>query len=500
MLLPRGAASAFCGALFFPVLSQPGLFGVGKFGQHHHRLHRPRPAEHIDALNFFGGVSAFGEQLGVAGEGRRAAGNIDHALGRGGDNGLQDGGIAALARGIEHDHIRAEAVFHQLGQQLFGCADVELGVGNAVARGVFIRVLNGFRHDFDADDFFGLLRQQQRDRARAAVRIHDGFGAGQAGVFQREAVESLGLLGIHLEEGERRNGEAQAAERVLHGGFAPENADVRAQNDVGAAAVDAQADAAQAGDGGAQQLDQPTGLRDIRTGDDDDDHQLAGGRRTGHNMADEAASGLLIVGGDAVFAHPIQDGLCGPGGILALNGAPVFGQGDEIVAARREEAAGRRAVRLRDGVCALIAVAEGMRHAPNGRHLDGKPADALEEILHLLALEGKGGLVGRVLADTAAAALVDGAERLGAAGALFQQLFHAAKGIALFRLDDAHQRAFAGQQTGDKHGHALVAADALRILTEGIAGHFKALVFGEHGGFSFSIRMGLLRMNSPTKC
>ena len=84
--------------------------------------------------------------------------------------------------------------------------------------------------------------------------------------------------------------------------------------------------------------------------------------------------------------------------------------------------------------------------------------------------------------------------------ALFQQLFHAAKGIALFRLDDAHQRAFAGQQTGDKHGHALVAADALRILTEGVAGHFKALVFGEHGGFSFSIRMGLLRMNSPTKC
>lgn len=202
-------------------------------------------------MNLFGGVSAFGEQLGVAGEGRRAAGDIDHALGRGGDDGLQDGGIAALARGIEHDHIRAEAVGHQFGKQFFGCADMEFGVGNAVARGVFVRVLNGFRHDFDADDLFGFLRQQQGDRARAAVRIHNGFGAGQAGVFQREAVEPLGLPGIHLEEGERRNGETQAAERVLHGGFAPENADVRAQNDVGAAAVDAQADAAQAGDGGA---------------------------------------------------------------------------------------------------------------------------------------------------------------------------------------------------------------------------------------------------------
>ncbi len=38
MLLPRGVASAFAEGCFLPTLSQPGLFGIGKFGQHHHRL------------------------------------------------------------------------------------------------------------------------------------------------------------------------------------------------------------------------------------------------------------------------------------------------------------------------------------------------------------------------------------------------------------------------------------------------------------------------------
>ncbi len=47
-----------------------GLLGIREPGGGGYRLHRARPAEHIDALNFFGGVAAFGEQLGVAGERR----------------------------------------------------------------------------------------------------------------------------------------------------------------------------------------------------------------------------------------------------------------------------------------------------------------------------------------------------------------------------------------------------------------------------------------------
>jgi len=115
----------------------------------------------------------------------------------------------------------------------------------------------------------------------------------------------------------------------------------------------------------------------------------------------------------------------------------------------------------------------------------GSPADARQKILHLLALESERGFVGHVLADAAAAAFIDWAERLGAVRAFFQQFFHAAKSVALFRLDDAHQRAFAGKKAGNEYGDALMAADALSILTEGFAGHFKALVSGKHGMLLF---------------
>ena len=277
----------------------------------------------------------------------------------------------------------------------------------------------------------------------------------------------------------------QAAERVFHRGFAQEHADICAEDDVGASAVDAQADAAQTGNDGAQKLNQAVSLWDVRAGDDHDDHQLTGGGRAGHDVADEAAPGQLVIGGHVVLAHPRQHGLRGLGGIFALNGASVFGQGDEIVAARGEESAGGRAADLCDGIRALIAVAEGMLHAQNGRHFDGKPADARQKILHLLALESERGLVGHVLADAAAAAFIDRAERLGAVRAFFQQFFHAAKSVALFRLDDAHQRAFAGKKAGNEYGDALMAADALSILTEGFAGHFKALVSGKHGMLLF---------------
>ena len=49
----------------------------------HHRLHRTRPAEHIDALYLFGFIAAFGEDLRIAGERGRAAGDVDHAARRG---------------------------------------------------------------------------------------------------------------------------------------------------------------------------------------------------------------------------------------------------------------------------------------------------------------------------------------------------------------------------------------------------------------------------------
>lgn len=126
-----------------------------------------------------------------------------------------------------------------------------------------------------------------------------------------------------------------------------------------------------------------------------------------------------------------------------------------------------------------------MRHAQHRRHFNRKPADALKQILYLTTLEGEGGFIGHMLADAAAAAFVDGAERFGAIRTLFEQFFDASESIAFFRLNDAHPRTFAGKQPGNKHRDAIMAANALRILTEGFAGHFIALIFGEHGHSPF---------------
>lgn len=111
---------------------------------------------------------------------------------------------------------------------------------------------------------------------------------------------------------------------------------------------------------------------------------------------------------------------------------PFSGRGTRSWLRGAKKPQGGRAADLCDGIRALIAVAEGMLHAQNGRHFDGKPADARQKILHLLALESERGFVGHVLADAAAAAFIDRAERLGAVRAFFQQFFYAAKSVALF--------------------------------------------------------------------
>ena len=85
-----------------------------------------------------------------------------------------------------------------------------------------------------------------------------------------------------------------------------------------------------------------------------------------------------------------------------------------------------------------------------------------------------------MLAGAAAAAAVCGAKGLGAVRAGEEQLLKPPEGKPLFGLDDAHHRTLSGEHAGHEDGHALMAADALGILAEGVAGHFKDVVFVKH--------------------
>ena len=102
------------------------------------------------------------EVLGVAGERRRTAGDVDHAAGGGLRNGLEHGLVAALARGIDDDHVRTQAVLRDHARQkLLRRTDVERRVGDAVAGGVRLRVLDSLRDNLDADHAAGMAREQQ---------------------------------------------------------------------------------------------------------------------------------------------------------------------------------------------------------------------------------------------------------------------------------------------------------------------------------------------------
>ena len=85
-----------------------------------------------------------------------------------------------------------------------------------------------------------------------------------------------------------------------------------------------------------------------------------------------------------------------------------------------------------------------------------------------------------MLAGTAAAALIDWAERFGTIGGSFKKLFHAAESVSLFRFDNAYLGALAGQKARNKDRHAVMAANALRVLAKVFAGHFKDIVSAQH--------------------
>ena len=69
--------------------------------------------------------------------------------------------------------------------------------------------------DVDAEYLAGAQREREAERADAAVEVVDALGAASAGVLGREPVEPLGHLGVGLEEGLRRDAEAQAGELLL---------------------------------------------------------------------------------------------------------------------------------------------------------------------------------------------------------------------------------------------------------------------------------------------
>ncbi|MNM15145.1 hypothetical protein D3C81_253680 [compost metagenome] len=214
-----------------------------------------------------------------------------------------------------------------------------------------------------------MLRQEQRDRADAAVGVDDGFPAGQTGVFNRLAVQHFGLRRVHLIERTRGDGELHVADIVIDYVTAPENAGIIAEDNVRALGINVLADAYDIRKLLPDAADPGIPVRDVLAVRDENEHHFAGAERLlDDDMPQQAAAGLFIICGDAELpAEPLDDRHHDVV-MLMLDEAGLHV--DDAVAAARIEAADKAAFGDTDRHLSLVAVAPRLVHAERRPHED----------------------------------------------------------------------------------------------------------------------------------
>ena len=95
-------------------------------------LNMSAAGEHVHGLNGLDGEAAGSEELDVSGQCGRIAGNIDHAANGGGENGVDDLGIAALAGRVHDETVDGLSLGHQFGKSFLRRCSEEGGVFDSV--------------------------------------------------------------------------------------------------------------------------------------------------------------------------------------------------------------------------------------------------------------------------------------------------------------------------------------------------------------------------------
>lgn len=393
------------------------------------RSHR----KHIDGLDFLCLVAERFEDGEVAREARGIARNVDDALGVHIGKRLEDRFRAAGARRVDDDDIGAHALFVEARHDFRRVADNEFGIAHVVVAGVFLRVEDGRLDDFDAVDLMRFLREEQRNRTRAAVGVDDRLFALEVGKFEGLVVEHFGLRRIDLEERTRRDMERQAADAVEDGRLAPEQLRLAAHDDIVAVRLDVLMHADDMGQAPAQGLDEFLFARQLLRRRDDDDHELALPADAADDMAHDARVFVFIIYGNAQFgddiAHSIDDF------VVAFLLDMAVARIDDFMAALCKAADDGFALLAADRKLHLIAVIP--RICGTERRLDENvllPADTRDGIDDLLALRLELGHIVEVLELAAAALIVDGADWLHTVSTLFEDFRQAGLGVRLLDL------------------------------------------------------------------
>ena len=240
-----------------------------------------------------------------------------------------------------------------------------------------------------------------------------------------------------------------AAQGLFQPVLAPQRVVLGAQNHVGSPGVHRQNHPHQGGNGRSQRRHQFVGMGQFFPVDNEAAQHFPGLVGAQIQVAHQPLPRLFLVGGDAVLFHPVCHHLAAQAVHLGL----------EVTVGNVNDLVGAGAV-VADAVPAhrklyLIAVALGVFCPVNGGHRQVQTAQAVEGVLHPLALGVQFLLIGHVAELTASALAVVGAVRLDAGGGWGVQRGNVGPGGVVAHVLDAYVCLFASDRSVDKDYHAV---------------------------------------------
>ena len=124
---------------------------------------------------------------------------------------------------------------------------MKLRVCDAVAHGVAPCAFNSLRHNFNPDYARNAPSHTKRDGTRARIGVHGDVAFARLSEINRALVKPLGLRGVDLKKRKRRNFKRETKQLLKDHVLAVELPAGFAQNNVGAAFIDAYVQRAKAG-------------------------------------------------------------------------------------------------------------------------------------------------------------------------------------------------------------------------------------------------------------
>ena len=192
-------------------------------------------------------------------------------------------------------------------------------------------------------------------------------------------------------------------------------------------------------------------------------------------MPHDTAAALLVIGGDAVFVHKCDKGICCAVGEFILNGAALCR--NDLVAAFPVKSGGSFPVHAANRQDPLVAVAFDQLTADDLASCDFLFSDPFKRVVHLCELKAQFFLVGHVATVTAAALAVAVAAGVNAGRGGEQQLFTARVGVGLQDLQDTDFPFLADDGPGDEDRTSFHMADAGGVGAVGVDGDASDLIF-----------------------